>query len=42
MKLTEGSELLTEDDDQLKNYQNTGRGEFQGKGCRVSKEAEYW
>jgi hypothetical protein len=46
MKLAAGSDVLNhkspdEELKSLKNYPNTGRGEFAGKGCSVSIEGEY-
>jgi hypothetical protein len=46
MKLADGSDLLNhkstaEELKSLKNYPNTGTGEFAGKGCSVSIEGDY-
>jgi hypothetical protein len=37
--LADGSRLATDAD--VKNYQKSGRGTFEGKGCKVSKEGEF-
>jgi hypothetical protein len=38
--LADGSRKATTDAD-VKNYQKSGRGTFEGKGCTVSKEGEF-